>query len=72
MSDLIVEKVIENFKKRSIIGYLKYGVTMDRNDLTYLEWVNHLQEELMDACIYLEKIKQTTNEIKRLPNSDKG
>ena len=72
MSDTIVEKVIENFKKRSIIGYLKYGVTMDRNDLTYLEWVNHLQEELMDACIYLEKIKQTTNEIKRLPNSDKG
>ena len=72
MSDTIVESVIENFKKRSIIGYLKYGVTMDRNDLTYLEWVNHLQEELMDACIYLEKIKQTTNEIKRLPNSNKG
>ena len=72
MSDTIVEKVIENFKKRSIIGYLKYGVTMDRNDLTYLEWINHLQEELMDACIYLEKIKQTTNEIKRLPNSNKG
>jgi hypothetical protein len=72
MSDTIVESVIENFKKRSIIGYLKYGVTMDRNDLTYLEWVTHLQEELMDACIYLEKIKQTTNEIKRLPNSNKG
>lgn len=72
MSDTIVEKVIENFKKRSIIGYLKYGVTMDRNDLTYLEWVNHLQEELMDACIYLEKIKQTTNEIKRLSDSNKG
>ena len=72
MSDTIVEKVIENFKKRSIIGYLKYGVTMDRNDLTYLEWINHLQEELMDACIYLEKIKQTTNEIKRLSDSNKG
>ena len=72
MSDTIVEKVIENFKKRSIIGYLKYGVTMDRNDLTYLEWINHLQEELMDACIYLEKIKQTTNEIKGLSNNNKG
>lgn len=72
MSDTIVESVIENFKKRSIIGYLKYGVTMDRNDLTYLEWVTHLQEELMDACIYLEKIKQTTNEIKRLSDSNKG
>jgi hypothetical protein len=72
MSDKIVEEVIQNFKKRSIIGYLKYGVTMDRNDLTYLEWVTHLQEELMDACIYLEKIKQTTNEIKRLSDRDKG
>jgi hypothetical protein len=72
MSDQIVESVIENFKKRSIIGYLKYGVTMDRNDLTYLEWVTHLQEELMDATIYLEKIKQTTNEIKRLSDSNKG
>lgn len=72
MSDQILNEVIENFKKRSIIGYLKYGVTMDRNDLTYLEWINHLQEELMDACIYLQKIKQTTNEIKRLSDSDKG
>jgi len=72
MSDKIVNEVIENFKKRSIIGYLKYGVTMDRNDLTFDDWVNHLQEELMDACIYLQKIKQTTNEIKRLSDSDKG
>jgi hypothetical protein len=72
MSDQILNEVIENFKKRSIIGYLKYGVTMDRNDLTYLEWINHLQEELMDATLYLQKIKQTTNEIKRLSDSDKG
>ena len=72
MSDKIVNEVIENFKKRSIIGYLKYGVTMDRNDLTFDDWVNHLQEELMDACIYLQKIKQTTNEIKRLSDNDKG
>ena len=72
MSDQILNEVIENFKKRSIIGYLKYGVTMDRTDLTYLEWINHLQEELMDATLYLQKIKQTTNEIKRLSDSDKG
>ena len=72
MSDKIVNEVIENFKKRSIIGYLKYGVTMDRNDLTFLQWVEHLQEELMDATLYLQKLKNNTDEIKRLSDSDKG
>jgi len=69
MDDSIVKEVIQNFEKRSIIGYLKYGTTLDRNDLTYEQWINHLQEELMDACLYLQKIK---HEIKRLPNNNKG
>ena len=70
--DKIVESVIQNFKKRSIIGYLKYGVTMDRNDLTYDQWIQHLQEELMDACIYLEKLKQLKDETEGLSNRNKG
>lgn len=70
--DSIVANVIENFKKRSIIGYLKYGVTMDRMDLTYDQWIQHLQEELMDAIVYLEKIKQLKNETERLSNNNKG
>ena len=40
------------------MGYLKYGTNLDRTDLTKLQWINHLQEELMDACLYLEKLKQ--------------
>ncbi len=31
---------------------------MDRNDLSPLEWLQHLQEELMDATLYLEKLKK--------------
>ena len=31
---------------------------MDRNDLSTLEWLQHLQEELMDATLYLEKLKK--------------
>lgn len=58
MEDSIVKSVIKNFEKRSIIGYLKYGTNLDRTDLTKLQWINHLQEELMDACLYLEKLKQ--------------
>jgi len=38
-------------------GYIKYGVTTERDDLSTLEWLQHFQEELMDACVYIEKLK---------------
>ena len=69
VEDKIVNEVIQNFEKRSIVGYLKYGTTLERNDLTYEQWVNHLQEELMDAILYLQKIK---HELKRLSDNNKG
>jgi hypothetical protein len=58
MKDSIVESVINQFKQRSDVGIEKYGVTLDRNDLSTLEWIQHLQEELMDAVLYLEKLKK--------------
>jgi len=57
MEDTIVELVIEQFKQRSEVGIKKYGVTLDRTDLTPLDWMNHLQQELMDATLYIEKLK---------------
>ena len=56
--DKIVDSVISSFKQRSEVGIKKYNKTMDRDDLTTLEWLQHLQEELMDATLYLEKLKQ--------------
>lgn len=56
--DSIVENVISSYKERSKIGIRKYNNTMDRNDLSTLEWLQHLQEELMDATLYIEKLKQ--------------
>jgi hypothetical protein len=61
MKDTIVESVIEQFKQRSEVGIKKYGVTLDRDDLTMLEWLKHLQEELMDATLYIEKLKSKLN-----------
>jgi hypothetical protein len=58
MTDSIVESVLEKFKQRSEEGIKKYGVTMDRKDLSGLEWLTHLQEELMDATLYIEKLKK--------------
>jgi len=58
MKDSILESVLDKFKQRSEEGIKKYGVTMDRKDLNGLEWLNHLQEELMDATLYIEKLKK--------------
>jgi len=58
MKDTIVESVIEQFKQRSEVGINKYNKTLDRDDLTHLEWLQHAQEEAMDMILYLEKLKQ--------------
>ena len=58
MKDPIVESIIERFEERSDEGIKKYGVTMARKDLSSLEWLIHLQEELMDAILYAEKLKE--------------
>ena len=62
MKDTIVESVIEQFKERSNVGIKKYGITLDREDLNALEWLQHLQEELMDATLYVQKLKEKLND----------
>jgi len=57
--DSIVKSVVNSYKERSRVGIEKYNKTMDRNDLSTYEWLQHLQEELMDATLYIEKLKQT-------------
>ena len=59
--DTVVDSVIESYRERSKVGIEKYGTTMDRDDLSVLEWLDHAQEEAMDFTLYLEKIK---NKIK--------
>lgn len=57
--DSVVKSVIKKFKRRARIGFEKYGTDLDREDLTFLDWIQHAQEEHMDAILYLEKIKKT-------------
>jgi hypothetical protein len=56
--DSVVTSIIEQFKQRSERGKAKYGVDLDRTDLSLLEWIEHAKQEHMDAILYLEKIKQ--------------
>ena len=53
----IEQKVIDLINQRAKIGEKKYKTTMERNDLTFMEWMQHLQEEMLDASIYIEKLK---------------
>jgi len=61
--DPIIKKVVNKFVDRSDVGYKKYGVTLhsDKSDLD--AWMNHLQEELMDAVNYIEKARQTLKQL---------
>lgn len=58
MSDSNVVKVSDLLISRANKGLIKYGVTTERRDLGTLEWLQHLQEELLDAAVYIERLKQ--------------
>lgn len=64
MIDKNVEAVINQFRERAKKGFEKYGVTTERSDIDLIGWLQHLQEELMDAVVYIEKLKgEVKNEI---------
>lgn len=67
--DNVVEQVREKLDVRSKVGIKKYGTTLESNQLTLTEWLNHLQEELMDATLYIQKLK---NELEENPNFPDG
>ena len=62
--DRNVEKVITQLRDREEQGLLKYGVNTERKDLSTLQWLQHLQEELMDASVYIEKLKNEMKETR--------
>ena len=57
IQDKNVLNVMARFKERSEAGINKYKTTLDRTDLTTLEWLQHAQEEAMDFVLYLERLK---------------
>ena len=57
--DKIIESVVKKFIQRSDVGYKKYGITLHKDDQPLDTWLQHIQEELMDAVNYIEKTRQT-------------
>ena len=60
--DKNVEAVCQQLIVRSYTGLRKYGVTTEREDIDLLGWLQHLQEELLDAAVYVQRLKQEVSE----------
>jgi hypothetical protein len=56
--DPIVESVKDMLTLRSKIGIAKYDTTLYDSKLTTLQWLQHLQEELLDGACYIERLKK--------------
>jgi len=53
--DPVVIKTIHEFKRRSALGFRKYGITLAENNLSLLQWLQHAKEEAMDQVLYLQR-----------------
>jgi hypothetical protein len=63
-TDQIVLEVIEKYSQRSEVGIAKYGTTLETNN--HDNFLKHLQEELMDATLYLQKLMSLDKEITKI------
>lgn len=54
MTDPIVEANRQMLLDRSTVGIAKYGVMLDRDDLSLRDWLQHALEEGLDRCNYLQ------------------
>lgn len=60
--DSIVEAIRTQLKDRSDVGIRKYNTTLDRTDLSLLDWLEHAKQEALDFALYLERIKREVKE----------
>ena len=60
--DPVVERVVDKFISRSDIGYKKYGTTLHEERTQkvkgLLKYLQDIQEELMDAVLYIQTARE--------------
>ena len=65
--DPVVKNVVDKFVKRSDVGYDKYGSTLDderRLKMKGLQkYLNDVQEELMDAVLYIQAAREELRDL---------
>lgn len=62
--DPVVENVVDKFVSRSDVGFAKYGKTLRDDKSDVHTWLNHFQEELMDAVLYVQRLKEEVTTLK--------
>ena len=66
------DRVIEQIRNRAEIGLQKYGTSMERTDFSLHDWLQYFQEELMDAAVYVEKLKEEIKGYEKEKNTGRN
>ena len=65
--DPVVERVVDKFISRSDIGFAKYGTTLEDERRIKMKdlhkYLNDIQEELMDAILYLQSARDELQDL---------
>jgi len=65
--DPVVERVVDKFVSRSDVGFAKYGTTLEderRLKMKGLQkYLNDIQEELMDAVLYIQSARDELQDL---------
>ena len=68
--DKVVQAVLRKMDKRSLIGQAKYGAMMheeiEGKDKDLLDFLTDVQEEIMDALLYIEAAKKCLEDEKKI------
>ncbi len=72
--DPVVERVVDKFINRSNVGFKKYGSTLHDERTKGLKdlsgYLNDVQEELMDAILYIQAAKEAHEDMKKQLDAD--
>lgn len=65
MSD-VTAALITELLQRDTVGIRKYGTSLDHQDLTLEQWLQHLKEELMDGAGYIQSALNMLEKTKKI------
>jgi hypothetical protein len=74
--DEVVKNVVDKFVDRSNVGYQKYGQTLHTERTSGVKdlaaYLNDIQEELMDAILYIQAAREELEDIDKLKSFDEN
>lgn len=58
MPSVVTQGLVDRLHQRDAVGLAKYGVSLDRRDLSIEDWLDHQTEELLDGAGYAQAAKR--------------